>query len=155
MKPSREISPEDEKIVRHWLDQARTAGILRKVLCVWLRVKEHNAEDIAEIIGWSIGQVQKIQSAFMKSGESVFMTPGKGGRRNQYMAVAQEKAFINSLRDKKTGMIFLKIPEIKRKYELSAKRPENTVAASTVYLLLGRHGYKSVQLQDGRRAFRN
>ena len=156
MKRSKQITAKEKKIVRHWLDMAKSAATLRRVLCLWLRINGYEAEDIHEMIGWSVGQVQKIQSTFMRHGESVFMTPGKGGKRNQYLSgVSGEAAFINTLRDTKTGMIFLKIPEIKRKFELAAKKPENTVAASTIYELLKRHRYKSFQLEDGRRVFKN
>jgi transposase len=156
MKRSKEITAKEKIIVRRWLDMAKSATTLRRVLCLWLRINGYKAEEIHEMIGWSVGQVQKIQSTFMRHGESIFMTPGKGGKRNQYLSgVSGETAFINTLRDKKTGMIFLKIPEIKRKFELAARKPENSVAASTIYRFLKRHGYKSYQLNDGQRVFSN
>jgi len=155
MKTPKKISAGEKKLVRLWVDKAQNAATLKRVLCVWYRIKGHKAEEIHEMLGWSVGQIQKIQSEFLRTGECVFMKPGKGGRRNQYLSSVGETAFINSLRDKKTGIIFLKISEIKIRFASAAKIKEDSVAASTIYRLLERHGYKSVQLNDGRRVFNN
>lgn len=153
MKRPRKMSMEEERIIRYWLDKAHSVGVLRRVLCLWLRIKGHSPEQIAEMIGWSVGQVQKIQSGFNRTGEIVFMNPPKGGRRNQHMPADKEKAFINSLQDAKTGIIFLKTSEIKSRFELASDVPENTVSKSTIYRFLDRHGYKSVPFKDGNRVF--
>lgn len=155
MRPAKDLSKEEERVIRSWLDKAKSAATLRRVLCLWLRSNGHKAKDIATMIGWSIGQVQKIQSEFMSSGEVTFAGPGKGGRRHQHLNDTQETMFVNSLRDKDTGVIYLRIPEIKKSFEIFAQLPENSVNLSIIYRLLKRHGYKSLELQDGRRVFSN
>ncbi len=139
--------------VRENLVNAKIVSTYRRILCVWLRILGHEPEHIADIIGWSTSNVQKVQSLFLREGEKAFENPGRGGGLHRYLSEKDEKNFINSLRDRNTGMIYLSATEIKDKFEEYAKVPKGSVSCSTIYRLLKRHGYKKGIFNNGERAF--
>ena len=52
------------------------------------------AEDIARTVGVSLTTVHRVISAYNQGGVAAIETPGKGGRRHQYLTVEQERAFL-------------------------------------------------------------
>ena len=51
------------------------------------------AEDIARTVGVSLTTVHRVISAYHQGGVAAIETPGKGGRRHQYLTLEQERAF--------------------------------------------------------------
>ncbi|MFL5666553.1 MAG: helix-turn-helix domain-containing protein [Ktedonobacteraceae bacterium] len=51
------------------------------------------AEDIARTVGVSASTVHRVIAAYNRGGVAAIETPGKGGRRHQYLTLAQERAF--------------------------------------------------------------
>src|SRR5215467_8927601 len=52
------------------------------------------AEDIARTVGVSISTVHRVIAAYNRVGVAATETPGKGGRRRQYLTLDQERAFL-------------------------------------------------------------
>jgi transposase len=44
----------------------------------------------------SVGTVHKVICEYNRKGAEALSTPGKGGRRNQYLTQEQEKAFLET-----------------------------------------------------------
>src|SRR5260370_10450918 len=52
------------------------------------------AEDIARTVGVSASTVHRVMAAYNRGGVAAIETPGKGGRRHQYLTLEQERAFL-------------------------------------------------------------
>jgi transposase len=134
------ISPNDVVIIRNALNHPRTIGEFKKVLCVWLKYTlSLTSREIALGIGTTPAAVRKIQSRFAKEGLQAFVGKLKGGRKRENISLAREKQILSKfLRRAQRGSV-LNVAEIQKAYELSAGK---TVARSTIYRLLARHGLR-------------
>lgn len=52
------------------------------------------AEDIARAVGVSPATVHRVIATYNQVGVAAIETPGKGGRRHQYLTLEQERAFL-------------------------------------------------------------
>lgn len=52
------------------------------------------AEDIARTVGVSLATVHQVISAYERRGVAAIETPGKGGRRRQYLTLEQERVLL-------------------------------------------------------------
>jgi transposase len=52
------------------------------------------AEEIARTVGVSVSTVHQVIAAYNREGMAAIETPGKGGRRHQYLTLEQEHAFL-------------------------------------------------------------
>ena len=52
------------------------------------------AEDIATTVGVSASTVHRVIAAYKREGVAALATPGKGGRRHQYLTLEHERAFL-------------------------------------------------------------
>jgi len=52
------------------------------------------AEEIARTVGVSCTTVHRVIATYNRRGEAGIDTPGKGGRRHQYLTLEQERAFL-------------------------------------------------------------
>ena len=99
------------------------------------------AAEIAQHTGVSVGSVHKVISQYNRLGADALALPGKGGRRNQYLTLEQEKAFVASFREKATKGQIARVAEIKLAYEKLVGR---TVHKTTIYRLLDRHEWRKI-----------
>lgn len=104
-------------------------------------VRPRPAAEIAQHIGVSVGSVHKVISEYNRLGAVTLALPGKGGRRNQYLTLEQEKAFVASFREKATKGQIATIAEIKLAYEKLVGR---TVHKTTIYRMLDRHEWRKI-----------
>lgn len=134
------IDSNDLVIIRTALSEPRTLGAFKKVLCVWLKYSlSLSSREIALGIGTTPEAVRKIQSRFDKEGLQAFLGKQKGGRKRENISLVREKQILSKfLRRAQRGSV-LNVAEIQKAYELSVGR---TVARSTIYRLLGRHGLR-------------
>ena len=68
-------------------------------------------------------------------------TPGKGGRRHQYLTLEQERAFLQPFIARSSQGEIATVAEIQLAYEEQTKQP---VVPSTIYRLLERHGWRQL-----------
>jgi transposase len=77
----------------------------------------------------------------MREGDTVFDVGERGGRRHEYLSEDEEKVFLEPFVERAKGGILVTAQELRRAYE---ERIGCSVAASTVYRLLARHGWRKV-----------
>lgn len=114
----------------------------QRVMAVWLRAKcGMKAREVADAIGWSLHSVHQVQSRYFNNGLAVFDGPGRGGRRNENLTVADEKRLLAPfLKTAEKGGILI-VSEIQKAYEQTVNKP---VPPSTVYRMLERHGWRKI-----------
>ncbi len=96
------------------------------------------AEDIARMVGVSVSTVHRVIATYKRGGVAAIETPGKGGRRHQYLTLEQERAFLQPFVARAARGEMATAAEIQQAYEEQAKQ---SVALSTIYRLLDRHGW--------------
>ncbi len=124
------------------LKEAESKSEFQRVQCIWLRAALGlSASQIAVAIGWHPSSVKKLQSEYLRKGESVLGVRQTGGRRHENMSLEEEKAFLAPFFDraKEGGMVVA--TEIKIAYEQLVGR---TVPKSTIYRMLDRHNWRKI-----------
>jgi transposase len=97
------------------------------------------ADDIARTVGVSVATVHRVISTYNRKGVAALETPGKGGRRREYLPLSQERAFLQPFWARVAQGERVTVAEIQRAYEEVTRQ---SVAPSTIYRLLNRHGWK-------------
>jgi transposase len=124
------------------LKTAQSHREYQRIQCVLLRATlGSTASEIAQLLGWSTGTVHVIHSRYAKEGDALFDLRPRGGRHRQHLTVDQEHTLLEPfLRQAEAGGL-LHVHEVRQAYELQVGQ---TVAASTIYRLLERHGWRKV-----------
>ncbi len=99
------------------------------------------AEDIARTVGVSLSTVHRVIATYNQEGVAAIDTPGKGGRRHHYLTLEQEQLFLQPFVARAVRGEMTTASEIQQAYEEKTKQ---TVAPSTLYRLLARHGWQQV-----------
>ncbi len=99
------------------------------------------AEDIARTVGVSPATVHRVIATYNHEGVAAIETPGKGGRRHQYLTLEQERAFLQPFIARSSQGEIATVAEIQLAYEEQTKQP---VVPSTIYRLLERHGWRQL-----------
>ena len=122
--------------------EVKTKAEFQRVQAVWLRVTVGlSDEQIAQAVGLSANTVRCLSSRFRCQGASALTGTGRGGRRHENLTVAQEQALLQPFLDLAGQGHLLQINPIKTAYEQVVGHP---VPRSTVYRLLGRHGWRKL-----------
>lgn len=124
------------------LKQASTHAEFKRIQCVLIRATlGSSAAQIAQLLGWSTTTVHVIHSRWAKEGDAIFELGRRGGRRRENLSVEQEQELLEPFvaRAKAGGM--LTVTEIRQAYQ---RRIGKEVAPSTVYRMLGRHGWRKI-----------
>ena len=131
-----------ESLLKERLKQAKTRSEYQRVLCVFLRAKtDLNPKQIAEMLSWNTGTVRRIQSEFIRKGDSIFCISDRGGRHNQHLTIEAEDRFLAPfIKAAQVGGVIV-ATDIKQKYEELVGRK---VPKSTIYRLLARHDWRQI-----------
>jgi len=124
------------------LKEARSKSEFQRVQCVWLRASlELSASQVAVAIGWHPNSVKKLQSEYLRKGESVLEVSRSGGRKHENMSIEEERAFLAPFFDraKEGGVIVASEIKIAYEHQLGRKVPK-----STIYRMLARHGWRKI-----------
>jgi transposase len=97
------------------------------------------AKEIATHTGTSVAMVHQVISTYNRFGVMAVETPGKGGRRHQYLKWEEEQAFLAPFFSRAEKGEIATAEEIKRAFEASIG---HEVDESTIYRLLGRHRWR-------------
>jgi transposase len=132
------------QLAKQLVDKAKTVNDLRAGLTVMIP-KFCNASNAqtAELLGIGVATVVRMkkqirdQAAGKKAPKQQW-----GGRRRQNLAIEQEKEFLAYWVDKAAEGGVLVVPPL---HEALEKRLGRKVAASSVYRMLARHGWRKVE----------
>lgn len=114
----------------------------RRLEVVWLREKLGlSAADVADALNYKLQTVHLIWHQWLREKESLFQRPAPGGRKHAYLTLEEERQFLAPFFESAAAGGVLTVAEIKAAYE---KRVKRKVAASTVYRLLHRHGWRKL-----------
>lgn len=97
--------------------------------------------EIANHLAVSKSLVNKTISEYNRYGASSIDTVGKGGRRNSYMTLEEERKFINSYIAKAERGLVITTREIKEDFE---RIVGSKVHDTTIYRLLNRHNWRKL-----------
>ena len=128
--------------IKEGIVKARDLTNYKRALALRLR-DEFNmtAARIGAVIGFSEQNVRRIHADYFKEGKAVFNKPRRGGRRRENMSIQEEKDLLKPFfkASEKSGIVTVDV--IKKAYE---KKLGRKVHVSTVYRLLGRHGWRKI-----------
>src|SRR5690349_3562145 len=88
------------------------------------------AAQIAKHCGVSKATVHQLISAYNRRGVEAVETPGKGGRRNQYLSLEQERAFLQLYLARTAQGDVATVAEIQQAFEAEVKQP---IDSRTIY----------------------
>jgi transposase len=124
------------------LKRASSHAEYRRIQCVLIRATlRSSAAQIAQLLGWSTATVHVLHSRWSKEGDTLFDLGGRGGRRHQYLSLEEEQALLAPFAERANVGGMLTVAEIQQAY---LERTGKTVAPSTIYRLLNRHGWRKV-----------
>jgi transposase len=104
-------------------------------------VAPRKAEEIALHTGVSATTVHRVISAYNRFGPAALETPGKGGRRHEYLTLPEEQAFLAPFFEQAERGEIATVAQIQRAFE---EREGHPVDQSTIYRLLHRHGWRKL-----------
>ena len=126
-------------------------GQLRASVDFWTRQKwaviytalvdPRPATAIALQLGVSVPFVHKIISVYNRCGPCALETPGTGGRRHQYLTIAEEQRFIEPFLQRAATAEIATISHIKDAVEAQV---HHAVHKTPIYRLLDRHGWRKI-----------
>jgi transposase len=124
------------------LKKAKGRPEFQRIQCVLIRVTlGSTAAEIARLLGWSTPTVHVIHSRWAKEGDAIFDLKTKGGRRNQYLTVEEEAAFLQPFLAKAEAGGILNANEIKASFEALIG---HSVPKSTIYRMLERCDWRKI-----------
>lgn len=104
-------------------------------------IEPRKAEEIAKHCGVSKALVHYVVSTYNRLGVEALETPGKGGRRHEYLSVEEEQHFLTPFWGRAQSDELAMIAEIQQAFEA---RVGHQVDDSTMYRLLNRPGWPGV-----------
>ena len=104
-------------------------------------IDPRKAEEIAKHCGVSKATVHQVISRYNRLGVSAVETPGKGGRRNVYLSLEEERHFLAPFWARAESGEIATAAEIQRAFET---RIGHEVDDGTIYRLLARHGWRKL-----------
>jgi transposase len=144
MSRPRRIDPELVAKARAVVAQAADAKELRAVQALLLPALAHTTlEQTAALLGVGRASVPRLQQRFRERLQSVTgHSRNWGGRRRSMMTLEEEKAFLAPWAEQARGAGVLVVSPLRA--ALAEKLGRKKVAASVVYRLLARHGWRKV-----------
>jgi transposase len=132
--PVEEVKQRMKRDPRFWVRQRW--GIIYNAL-----VAPRKAEEIAKHTGVSVSTVRRVISGYNRLGLATIETPGKGGRRHEYLTVEQEREVLAPFFARAERGEIATAGEIKRAFEAQVG---HGVDESTLYRLLHRHRWRKL-----------
>ena len=137
----------EERVVnqaRHVVANTQDADELRRALCVVLvALGGLSCEATGEVLGMGVATVGRHQRDMRTRGETPAESrPRWGGRRRESLPLAEEVSFLEPWAKEAESGAVLVVPPIHKALEDRLGHP---VAATTVYRMLARHGWRKVQ----------
>ena len=153
MRPPQPLPDEAQEELTRLRQKVSSKADYRRVLCLWLRAALGlPAAEIALALGWRTSSVYNLQSRYQHEGARALLGAGRGGRRRAWLSPEQEQRLLDSFAAWAGEGGIAEAGVIVRAYE---QQVGHTVASSTIYRLLARHGWRKLvprpQHPDARR----
>lgn len=124
------------------LKVARSHAEYQRIQCVLIRATlGSSAGEIAQLLGWSRATVHVMHSRWAKEGEALFDLKPRGGRHRQHLSPQEEAKLLSPFIEQARAGAMLQVAQVQRAYE---QRIGKSVAQSTIYRMLDRHGWRKV-----------
>lgn len=104
-------------------------------------VDPREASDIAKHTGVTVSTVHNVISNYNRLGVASVETPGKGGRRSEYLTIEEERDFLQPFFDHAAQGEIATAKQIKQAFE---QRIGQEVHKTTIYRLLDRHQWRKL-----------
>jgi len=104
-------------------------------------IAPRKAEEIARDTGVSVTTVRRVISTYNRLGLAAIETPGKGGRRHEYLSVEQERGFLQPFFAQAQRGEIATAEHIHQAFEAEVKQK---VHITSIYRLLDRHGWRKL-----------
>lgn len=104
-------------------------------------VDPREAKDSATHTGVSVATVHKVIATYNRLGIAAVETPGKGGRRNEYMTREEERELLAPFFECAKQGELTTVVDVKQAFEKSVG---HAVDETTIYRLLKRHGWRKL-----------
>jgi transposase len=122
--------------------QASSRAEYERVLCVWLRASVGlSSQQIASVLGWHPGSVRNLQARVLRDGIGVLQQPGRGGRHRENLTLAEEEALLADFQFSAGQGGVAEAGLVRAAYQ---NQVGHSVAKSTLYRLLARHGWRKL-----------
>lgn len=135
----------DKATVARLAERLKRAGShaqYQRIQCILIRATlGSSAAEIAQLLGWATATVHVMHSRWAKEGDAIFEVRRRGGRRNNYLSVEEERKLLAPFVERAEAGGMLSVSEIQQAYQ---QRTGAEVAPSTIYRLLDRHGWRKV-----------
>lgn len=139
MRPQKPFLPGTTKRMERLLKLAVSLEEYRRIQSIYFRPKYGlSSAQIAEMVGLRIQTIRNLHSAYLRQGEAALQFKGAGGRREAFLSLEEEDAL---LADFEVEGQLGEIVEVHRVQQAYEQRVGKSVARSTVYRLLHRHGW--------------
>jgi transposase len=124
------------------LKTENNASNIKRIQCIYFRSRfDYPAQQIADMVGFSVQTVRDVHSSFIKHGENALFVKNKGGRMIENMSLKDEKAFLANLEQEGSLGQILEINTIHQKLMTKLGR---AIPKSSAYNLLHRHGWRKI-----------
>ncbi len=128
-----------EKVVQEQMQREQRCWCRRRWEIIYQALTApRKAEDIARTVGVSLATVHQVISSYNREGVAAIETPGKGGRRRQYLTLEQERAFLQPFVARAAQGEIATVAEI---HQALSERVGHSVDDSITYRLLNRQGW--------------
>ena len=118
MRPARLFPKGASRHLAEALKQARTKAEFQRIQCLWLRDSLRlDANQVATAIGWRPTSVRRLQAQYLKQGEQVLSSVGRGGRRHQHLTARQERQLLAEFNSQAEAAGLLQVSQIQQAYE--------------------------------------
>lgn len=142
MRPQKPFPPKTTERMGRLLESTQSIDQYRRIQSIYLRSKYgFCAEQVAEMVGLQLQTIRNLHSVYLREGEVALQGKGRGGRRQALLSPQAEDELIADFEvDGELGAI-VEVHRVQQAYE---QRVGRTVAKSTVYRLLHRHGWRKL-----------
>ena len=130
-----------EEVKERMLHDSRSWCRQRWLIIYNALVDPREASDIAKHAGVSVHTVHKLIPAYNRLGVVAVDTPGRGGRRHEYLSFDEERDFLTPFFERAEGGEVTTVQQIKQAFE---ERVKHEVDESTIHRLLERHQWRKL-----------
>jgi transposase len=140
-RPQKKFNEEDKLKIINAYKNSKHVKEQKRLQCLKLRVEKNMpGEQISEIVGYSVANIDKIIAKFREKGLDAILWKKKAGN-HRYLTKEQEADVLKPFIEKAEKGQMLIVSDIKNAYEKEVKKG---VSSSTIYRLLKRHKWRKI-----------